>query len=109
MRHWIATIEHDFAHMEFAIRLAHKVDDHRIAVACDTNGGDVVMREQRQSEAAPALLRLPREAVEALRDALNGHMPPTDDRDLRDALQVERARVDRMLDAVLDREEPSRW
>lgn len=99
MRRWIATVEDDYGRMQFAIRLAHPVSEDRIAVAVATeDDGTVVMREQGNYEVAPAILRLPREAIEAVRDALNGHMPPRDDSDLREALRVERERVDRILD-----------
>lgn len=104
MRHWIASVEDDYGRMQVALRLGYRVGEDRVSVAVATgDDGTLVMQEQGTYDVTPAVLRLPREAVEALRDALNGHMPPTDDGDLRDALKVERERVDRMLDAALNR------
>lgn len=48
------------------------------------------------------LFRLPREALIAIADAVYDHYPPKDDKDLREALEIERGRVDRVLDVVLE-------
>lgn len=52
----------------------------------------------------PATLSLDENAVVQLRDALNKSTPPpTNDSDLRDALELERARVDLFLDKAMER------
>ena len=63
--------------------------------------GSLIMEEQPPGVMFPTLLLLPEGAVTALRDAFNGHAPPTDDADLREALNVERERVNRILDSAL--------
>lgn len=99
---WKANASEDFVMGHVVVRLAERRGDDLI-VATDAYDGDVMLQTQPASSEVPAFLRLPREAAEALRDALNGHMPPRDDSDLREALQVERDRVDRLLATVRPR------
>lgn len=95
---WKANASEEFELGYVVLRLADiRNDDVDVATGYVTDGCPTFRTQSRASE-VPAFLRLPREAAEALRDALNGHMPPRDDRDLRDALRVERERVDRILD-----------
>lgn len=63
--------------------------------------GNIVMMEQPPGAAVPPLLRLPRELVVPLRDALSGVAPPPSGADLREALDIERARVDAVLSSLL--------
>ena len=94
---WKAVVSDDPASFNTDVRIADVYQDE-VVVAAEVVEGHVTMRRQQPAEEVPRLLSLPIEALEALRDALNQHSPPTDDRDLRDALAVERARVDRILD-----------
>ena len=65
--------------------------------------GNIVMEEQpTPGVMIPPLLFLPEDMMLALRDAFNDHAPPTDDADLREALSIERARVDRVLEKALE-------
>lgn len=63
--------------------------------------GDVHFMEQDEGVYVEPFLRLPSDAMLAVRDALNGHAPPTDDTDLREALSVERERVDKVINNAL--------
>lgn len=63
--------------------------------------GSIVFVEHEEGTFAEPFLRLPQEAALALRDALNNHAPPTDDTDLREALSVERERVNKIIDSAL--------
>lgn len=100
MNNWHAQVTDSFASFDQEVRLA-QVFDREVNVAARVSAdGTVEMERQTHGQEVPALLKLPREALEALRDALNREMPPTDDRDLRDALRVERERVDRVLGTI---------
>ena len=63
--------------------------------------GSLVFVEHAPGEFVEPFLRLPQEAALALRDALNDHAPPSDDADLREALTVERERVNKIIDNAL--------
>lgn len=97
---WKAHAEDDFAYGQIAIRLADVRDD-QVLVVIGAHEGAMDAEWQNDGFEVPPLIRLPIEAVEALRDALNGHLPPRDDTDLHEALAVERSRVDRILERVL--------
>ena len=94
---WKAVVSRDPSSFGIDVRIADVYEDH-VVVASEVVDGHVTMERQGPAAEVPRLLTLPPEALDALRDALNQHSPPTDDRDLRDALSVERARVDRILD-----------
>lgn len=97
-----ARITDGLDHFDVEIHIGDLHDDGvDVAVGVD-DGGRVVMERRSYAAATGPLLRLPREAVEALRDALNGYAPPRDDADVREALSVERARVDRILGSFLE-------
>lgn len=102
---WKANASEEFELGYVVLRLADiRNDDMDVATGYVTDGSPTFQTQSRAVE-VPTFLRLPYEAAEALRDALNGHMPPRDDRDLRDALRVERERVDRVLDRLTGRED----
>lgn len=89
---WKAQVADAVASFNVEVRIANIYGDDMHVV----HPGGELERIRRGAE-VPAVLSLPREAIEALRDALNGHAPPSSDADLREALRVERARVDRIL------------
>lgn len=94
-----ASVSHDAIRQTVEIRLG--TTEGHAAVEVD-EFGSVIMEAQPEGVVIPPFLRLPRDAMLALRDALNGHAPPVDDADLREALNVERARVDRLIDNALE-------
>ena len=63
--------------------------------------GIVFFTEADEGVMVPPFLRLPSDALNALRDAFNDHAPPSDDADLREALSVERGRVDKVISAYI--------
>ena len=92
-----ATVEHDFAFGVVHLRVArHYGGDEVHALTPD---GDWAVLEP--GRATDPCLTVGIHDLPAIRDALNGFLPPSDDTDLREALQVERARVDRILDRSL--------
>lgn len=63
--------------------------------------GNLIMKEQSPGEMIPSLLRVPHALVGPLRDALSEVAPPPDDADLREALTIERERVNKIIDSAL--------
>lgn len=101
---WRAHVTDSFAAIGVEVRIVDAYDDHADVVTVE-DGRTIATRVGRGEQMPPALT-LPYEAVEALRDALNGHAPPPSDADLREALQVERGRVDRILGTLTADQEP---
>ena len=91
---WKAQVSDSLTSFNVEIRLANVYHDDMHVMRPDGTVETV-----RVGSEVPPVLSLPREAVEALRDALNGHAPPSSEADLREALEVERGRVDRILSA----------
>lgn len=97
MREWRAAVEYDPITGSYAIRLAQKAGDGYHNVAVSAQDGHATMQRVPMGYEVPRFVSLPREAVDALRDALDEKAPRASDADLREALQVERGRVDRVL------------
>jgi len=94
---WKAIVSEDPGTFRLDVRLVDAFDDHVDVAQVDVNGVVTTHRQNRGVE-VPRMLSIPHEALDALRDAINGHAPPSDDRDLRDALAIERRRVDKILE-----------
>ena len=98
-----ASVERDLLTGTSAVRLGGSYPDGTFFVATSVaEDGDVIFEEAERGVYTDPFLRFSDEALIALRDALNGHAPPTSDADLRDALKVERSRVDRIIDNALE-------
>lgn len=97
-----ASVSHDAIRQTVDIRLG--TTEGHAAVEVD-EFGNIIMEQQPEGVGIPPFLRLPHDAMLALRDALNGHAPPTSDADLREALAVERMRVNRAIDRLFSQRE----
>lgn len=72
-----------------------------VVVGIDDETQMFVLETVGEGEAMPPLLTLPTPAIDALREALAEVAPPPSDSDLREALEHERGRVDKLLDTIV--------
>lgn len=100
MAYHAAVSQDPFSHTA-ELRLVYEGSNRRAAASLVDVDGSIVFVDSEEGEQVDPFLRIPLGALPALRDALNEHVPPTDDTDLREALSVERERVNRIIDNAL--------
>ncbi|MFN2347139.1 MAG: hypothetical protein ABR616_15680 [Dermatophilaceae bacterium] len=64
--------------------------------------GHIIFEDVAEGVYVEPFLRFPETAIGAIREALEEFSPPPTDADLRDALELERQRVDRVITRLLD-------
>lgn len=101
---WKARVEHDFPMMQIKILLGEFWDDGgRLVTQIGPGRETTLLQLEGVGTSSPEGMVLPQEAAEPLRDALTDFLgKPKDDyrakyEEARDALAVERARVDAFL------------
>lgn len=95
-----ADVTHDYLTGWTAVRVVAKENGNFYAATRVEEDGQVVLEQHPAGTMVPELLKMPRDIALAIQAALNDHAPVQQDHDLREALKVERERVDKILDRV---------
>lgn len=95
-----ADVTHDYLSGWAEIRLIAKENGNFYAAKVDENGF-ITLEQHAEGTIVPAALKMPRDIALAIQAALNDHAPVQQDQDLREALKIERARVDKILNKVV--------
>lgn len=95
-------VTHDYLTGWTEIRMIAKHNGTTYAATRVNEDGSIVLEQHPEGTVVPAVLRMPRDFALELQAALNDHAPVQQDADLREALKVERARVDKIIDKVVE-------
>lgn len=99
---WTADVSFSPFRNVYEIRLAERTSEG-YNVAVRANDGDVEVEHVSVGVEIPVFLSLPADALDAIREAYEESRPRDGDSDLRESLELERERVNKFIDAIVDR------